>query len=143
MVPELNHVPFARDLRIAGDDVEIRRVRLENLRKLIEQFADGNAAKYCEQYGLSYKTIQQILAPKGVRNLGTRLARGIEARHKLEAGWMDTDRSRDSQGALVPGGRSDRAQRLAHLIEQLPPSSSELVEQLVQKLAATKKKRRK
>jgi hypothetical protein len=135
----LTYLP--RCCRNAGEGVEIEAVRVANLRRLIDQYAGGNLSKYTDEQGLSYKVLQRVLSPRGGRNLGSNMARRIEERHKLRPGWLDTDRS-EAGPEVVPGGRSDRAVRLAQMFELLPPASSELLAQFLETLIVPPKKKR-
>jgi hypothetical protein len=118
--------------------VDIHEIRLRNLRSLIQEHASGNLAQFVEVTlgGLtSYKGLQRVTGPQAGRNLGSMLARKIEAQLQLERGWMDQDRSGTVQTGTVPGGRMERAMRLAQSIEALSPSKRTLVEQLIKEFA--------
>jgi hypothetical protein len=117
------------------DNHEIRRL---NLRSLIEERADGNLTQFVDvtlKGSASYKVLQRVTSPRASRNLGSALARKIEAQLELEQGWMDQDRSGTVHTGTVPGGRSERVMRLAESIESLPPPMRAHVEQIVKALA--------
>jgi len=114
--------------------VDIHEIRLRNLRSLIQEHANGNLTQFVEVTleGLtSYKGLQRVTGPQPTRNLGSALARKIEAQLDLERGWMDQDRSGTPQTGAIPGGRSERAMLLARSIESLPPSRRLIVEQII------------
>ena len=118
----------------SGRTVDIHEIRRRNLRTLINEHANGNLSRFVEMTlgGLtSYKALQHVTGPRAGRNLGSALARKIEAQLQLERGWMDHDRSGTVHTATVPGGRSARVVRLAELIESLTPRIRVLVEKLV------------
>jgi hypothetical protein len=122
----------------SGRTVDIHEIRRRNLRFLIEEHASGNLSQFVEVTlrGLvSYKGLQHVTGPKARRNLGSTLARKIEVQLQLDRGWMDQDRSGTVHTATVPGGRSERAVRLAESIECLSSPMRELAEQLVKALA--------
>ena len=125
--------------------MDIHEIRRSNLRSLIQEHANGNLAQFVEVNlgGLtSYKGLQRVTGPGESRNLGSRMARQIEAHLQLEPGWMDQDRSGTVPTGMIPGGRSERVMRLAQSIESLPPHKRTLVEQLVGALAEPASKRR-
>lgn len=118
--------------------MDIHEIRLRNLRLLVEEHASGNLAQFVEVTlggSMSYKGLQRVTGPQGARNLGSTLARKIEAQLHLGRGWMDQDRSGTVQTGSVPGGRMERWMRLAQSIEALSPSQRMLVEQLVREFA--------
>ena len=103
--------------------MDIHDIRRRNLRCLIDEHAKGNLARFVEvtlRDSMSYKALQNVTGPRHKRNLGSMLARRIEAQLKLDRGWMDHDRSGMEHTATVPGGRSERVMRLAESIESLP-----------------------
>lgn len=129
----------------SGRTVDIHEIRRRNLRLLIAEHANGNLSHFVEVTlgGLaSYKGLQHVTGPRAVRNLGSTLARKIEAQLQLERGWMDHDRSGTIHTGAVPGGRSERVVRLAESIESLPPPMRVHVEQIVEALAERPSKRR-
>ena len=122
----------------AGRTVDIYEIRRRNLRSLVEVHANGNLTQFVEvtlRDSMSYKVLQRVISPEARRNLGSALARRIEAQLQLERGSMDQDRSGTAHMATVPGGRSERVTRLAKSIESLSPPILQLVEQLVKALA--------
>jgi len=132
----------------SGRTVDIHEIRRRNLRTLIDEHANGNLSRFVEiTLGgvTSYKALQHVTGPRAGRNLGSALARKIEAQLHLERGWMDHDRSGAVHTATVPGGRSERVVQLAESIESLPqPVRGHLV-QIVKALGrgALKGRRRK
>ena len=117
--------------------MDIHEIRRRNLRSLVEEHANGNLSQFVEvslRGTTSYKGLQQVTGPRAARNLGSVLARKIEAQLQLERGWMDLDHSGTAHTVTVPGGRSERVARLAESIESLSPSMRALVEQLVKAL---------
>lgn len=121
----------------AGRVVDIHEIRRSNLRSLVWEYADGNLTQFVEvslRDSMSYKVLQRVIKPEARRNLGSALARRIEAQLKLERGWMDHDRSGTAQTGTAPGGRSERAAQLADSIESLSPSTRVLLEKLVKAL---------
>ena len=77
-------------MSVTGDIYEIRR---RNLRSLIAEHAHGNLARFVEatlRGATSYKALQQVTGPRAARNLGSELARRIEAQLQLTRGWMDS-----------------------------------------------------
>ncbi len=118
--------------------MDIHEIRRVNLRSLIQEHARGNLAQFVEvtlRGSMSYKGLQRVTGPQAARNLGSMLARKIEAQLHLERGWMDQDRSGMVQAGPVPGGPMERTMRLAQSIEALPLSRRTLVEQLVREFA--------
>lgn len=114
--------------------MDIRDIRRRNLRLLVQEHANGNLSRFVEftLNGLtSYKGLQLVTGPREGRNLGTALARKIEAQLHLERGWMDHDRSGTVHTGVVPGGRSERVALLAESIESLSPPIRRVIEQLV------------
>ena len=90
----------------AGRIVDIHEIRRRNLRLLIEEHANGNLSHFAEVTleGLaSYKGLQHVTGPRAVRNLGSPLARKIEAQLRLERGWLDHDRSGEVHTGAIPG----------------------------------------
>jgi hypothetical protein len=129
----------------SGRTVDMHEIRRRNLRLLIEEHANGNLSHFVEVTlgGLaSYKGLQHVTGPRALRNLGSALARKIEAQLRLERGWMDHDRSGTIHTAAVPGGRSERLVRLAESIESLPPAMRAHVEQIVNALGERPSRRR-
>jgi hypothetical protein len=129
----------------SGRTVDIHEIRRRNLRTLIAEHANGNLSHFVEVTlgGLaSYKGLQHVTGPRAARNLGSALARKIEAQLQLERGWMDHDRSGTVHTGTVPGGRSERVVRLAESIESLSPPMRVLAEQLVNALAGRSSKPR-
>ena len=129
----------------SGRTVDIHEIRRRNLRYLIEEHANGNLSHFVEVTlgGLtSYKGLQRVTGPRAARNLGSALARKIEAQLQLERGWVDHDHSGTVHTGTVPGGRSERVERLAESIESLSPSMRVLAEQLVKALAGQSSKPR-
>jgi hypothetical protein len=125
--------------------MDIHEIRRRNLRSLIEQHANGNLSHFVEvtlQGSTSYKGLQHVTSARVRRNLGTILARKIEAQLQLEHGWMDHDRSGTVHTGTVPGGRSERVMRLAESLEALSPPMRVVVEQLVNALVERSSKGR-
>jgi hypothetical protein len=125
---------------------DIHEIRRRNLRLLVQEHANGNLSHFAEVTleGLaSYKGLQHVTGPRAVRNLGSPLARNIEAQLRLERGWLDHDRSGAVHTGAVPGGRSERAVRLAESIEALPPGMRVHLEQIAKVLASRPSRRRK
>jgi len=117
-----------------GRIADIHDIRRRNLRLLVTEYANGNLSRFVEftLNGLtSYKGLQHVTGPRQDRNLGSALARKIEAQLHLERGWMDHDRSGTVHTGGVPGGRSERVARLAESIESLSPPMRLVIEQLV------------
>ena len=122
----------------AGRAVDIHEIRRSNLRFLVEEYADGNLTTFVEvtlRDSMSYKVLQRVVSSGARRNLGSALARRIEAQLRLERGWMDHDRSGTAHTETAFGGYSGRVLRLAELIESLSPSVRRLLEKLVKALA--------
>jgi hypothetical protein len=118
--------------------VDIHEIRRSNLRFLIKEYADGNLTRFVEvtlRDSMSYKGLQRVVSSGARRNLGSALARRIEAQLRLERGWMDHDRSGTAHTGTAFGGYSGRVVRLAELIESLSPSIRKLLEKLVRALA--------
>ena len=129
----------------SGRTVDIHEIRRRNLRSLVEEHANGNLSQFVEvslRGATSYKGLQQVTGPRAARNLGSLLARKIEAQLRLERGWMDLDHSGTAHTVTIPGGRSERVARLTASIESLPPSTRALVEKLVKALAGRSSKPR-
>lgn len=129
----------------SGRTVDIHEIRRRNLRSLIEEHANGNLSRFVEvtlRGSTSYKGLQQVTGPRAARNLGSALARRIEAQLRLERGWMDQDHSGTAHTMTVPGGRSERVVRLAESIESLSPPIRALLEQLVKVLIERSSKSR-
>jgi hypothetical protein len=125
--------------------VDIHEIRRSNLRSLVWEYADGNLTQFVEvslRDSMSYKVLQRVISSEATRNLGSALARRIEAQLKLERGWMDHDRSGTAHTGTAPGGRSERVVRLAESIESLSPSIRVLLEKLVKALAKPSSKPR-
>jgi len=125
---------------------DIHDIRRNNLRLLIQEHANGNLSHFAEVIlkGLaSYKGLQHVTGPRSVRNLGSPLARKIEAQLKLQRGWLDHDRSGTVHPGGVPGGRSERVVRLSESIESLRASIRLHIEQIVLELARRPSRRRK
>ena len=118
--------------------MDIYEIRRRNLRLLIGELAGGNLSRFVEvtlRRLTSYKGLQHVTGPSGGRNLGSVMARRIEARLRLERGWMDQNRSGTVYPPTVPGGRSERVMQMAESIESLSPPIRAVVEQLVRTLA--------
>ena len=121
----------------SGRTVDIHEIRRRNLRTLIDEHANGNLSHFVEMTlgGLtSYKALQHVTGARAARNLGSALARRIEAQLQLERGWMDHDRSGTVHTGTVPGGRSERVAQLAESIESLPRPVRVHLEQIVKAL---------
>ncbi len=129
----------------SGRTVDIHEIRRRNLRTLINEHANGNLSRFVEVTlgGLtSYKALQHVTGPRAGRNLGSALARKIEAQLQLERGWMDHDRSGTVYTGAVPGGRSERVVQLAESIESLPRPVRVHLEQIVKALGKRTSKAR-
>ena len=125
--------------------MDIHEIRRCNLRTLIDEHANGNLSQFVETTlgGLtSYKALQHVTGPRAARNLGSALARKIEARLQLERGWMDHDHSGTVHTGMVPAGRSERVAQLAESIESLPQSMRIPLEQIVKALGKRPSKAR-
>lgn len=64
-----------------------RMHRRNNLQRLIRERADGKQAEFAERIGRSPSYVGQLV--RGVGSFGERVARDIEARLGLPAGWLD------------------------------------------------------
>jgi len=67
--------------------MEIKDIRLQNLRILIARA--GSITDLAERVGTDRNYISQILSPTTKANVGTRLARSLEAAFHEPRGWMD------------------------------------------------------
>ena len=122
--------------------MDIRDIRLANLKTLIRERAGGNNAKFVELAGLeSHTALLHVTGPRRTRNLGSRLARKIEHNLNLGAGWMDRDHSTEA-GSATPGdgGRVERALRFYDSVEKLPPKALKALEQFINLLHTEQKK---
>jgi hypothetical protein len=122
---------------------DIHEIRRRNLRSLVDEHADGNLTRFVEVAlnGLtSYKGLQHVTGRGERRNLGSSMARKIEAQLQLARGWMDQDRSGTVHVATVPGGRSERVMQLAECIETLPEPVRVHLGQIVKALAGRSSK---
>ena len=74
-----------------SDVFEIRR---ENLLSLIKDTYQGNRAEFCRATGKNPNLINLVLTSNAEyrRNIGEKLARDIEQRANIAAGWMDAPR---------------------------------------------------
>jgi hypothetical protein len=129
----------------SGRAVDIHEIRRRNLRTLIDEHANGNLSRFVEitlRGVTSYKALQHVTGPRAGRNLGSALARKIEAQLQLERGWMDHDRSGTVHTGRVPGGRSERVVQLAESIESLPQPVRVHLEQIVKALGKRPSKAR-
>jgi hypothetical protein len=119
---------------------DIYEIRLRNLRFLIDEHVNGNLAQFVEwtlNGSMSYKALQNVTGPGRKRNLGSMLARRIEAHLQLVPGWMDHDHSGlIVQPGTIPNGRSERVMRLAESIASVPAPMREHVERIVEALAS-------
>jgi len=66
----------------------IYRVRLENLRKIIESM-DGNKAKLARALDVTPAFLTHLAGDHPIRTIGEKLARDIEAKLGLFSGWLD------------------------------------------------------
>ena len=133
------------DLAAINQDADIYEIRRRNMRLLIKEHANGNLSHFAEVTlgGLaSYKGLQHVTGPRAVRNLGSPLARKIEAQLRLERGWLDHDHSGAVHTEVIPGGRSERVVQLVESIESLPPRIRVHLEQIVHTLAQRPSRRR-
>ncbi len=64
-----------------------RKLRRRNLRRLIDELADGNQARFAEQIGRTPSYVGQLV--RGVGSFGERVAREIESRCRKPVGWLD------------------------------------------------------
>ena len=125
--------------------MDIHEIRRSNLRSLVREYANGSLTRFVEvklRDSISYKVLQRVLSPKANRNLGLALARRIEAKLKLERGWIDQNRSGVEYIGPVPGGHSERVMRLVESFESLPPPIRAQIEELVRVLAEQASKSR-
>lgn len=74
----------------------VHAIRLENLRVLL---AKRSIADFAQFVGTNPAYISQIFSDRTKANVGSKLARQIEAAHKLPKGWMD---ERHGERALIP-----------------------------------------
>ncbi len=65
-----------------------KEIRRKNLRALVDK-ADSGAA-FAKQADIAPSLLSQILGQNPTRNIGDRLARKIEDRLTLPAGWLDS-----------------------------------------------------
>lgn len=73
---------------------EMTEIRRKNLATLIQEKFQGNRAAFCRATGRNPNLINLILSnnPEIRRNLGEKLARGIEEQMGLAEGWLDVNR---------------------------------------------------
>jgi hypothetical protein len=101
--------------------VDIRDIRLANLKSLIREWADGNHAKFVEVAGLeSHAALLHVTGPRRTRNLGSQLARKIERNLGLEDGWLDRDHSTEAPSAPAYNwGRPETRDAVERLVDAL------------------------
>jgi len=77
----------------------LAEVRKRNLKKYIDEKFDGNRAAFARASGKNSNLIVLVLSnnPEIVRSIGERLAREIEQKMGLPAGWMDLDSGAPSE----------------------------------------------
>jgi len=124
-VPSVHRIDGANFLDIA----EIRRT---NLRKLIAELADGSSTRFANERGFSSpNVISQVAGPHPSRNIGPALARRIEQGAGVAHGWLDVNHAAPVDTSPVRGGQTERAIKVAQLLERLPAGARELAEQLI------------
>lgn len=67
--------------------MDVKQIRVENLRRLLKERSGGNQRKFADDYGLSKAHISQMMTRH--RDMGDKKARDIEKLLKLERGFMD------------------------------------------------------
>ena len=114
---------------------EIKQIRLENLKALIEQMGGhGAQRKLSDVTGISSQYINNLL--RGDRVIGEKTARKIEQALKLPDGWMD--RSSDVQKPANYVELDEEVLRLAFVIQSLSSKDRAVLQALVDSLAQPK-----
>lgn len=78
--------------------VDIKQIRRSNMLTLIKR--EKTKAAFARKVGTDPAYISQILSVKTKAEVGSDLARGIEAAYKLPHGWMDREHGQEDR--LVP-----------------------------------------
>lgn len=79
------------DRRAKGKAIrDIRRLRVENLLRLIEHF--GSAAELARKLAVTSAYITQLCGPNPIRDIGEAAARDMERKLDLKSGWLDRQR---------------------------------------------------
>lgn len=81
---------------------QITEVRRKNLAAWIEEKFGGNRSAFCRATGKHQNLINLVLStnPNTRRNIGERLARDIEVRSGMPAGWLDIETQGGPSGTV-------------------------------------------
>ncbi len=131
----LSFTSFAIRVPAMSDLNEVKQIRLENLKALIEKMGGhGAQRKLSAVTGISSQYINNLL--RGDRVIGEKTARKIEQTLKLPDGCMD--RSSDVQKPVNDVGLDDEVLRLAFVIQSLSSKDRAVLQAMADALSQPK-----
>ena len=83
-----------------------KKIRSDNLKKLIEEEFDGVTNRLCKRMGLAHIVLSRLIQDNPQRFIGDQLARDIEKAGGKPYGWLDN---------AVHASENDLAEKIARL----------------------------
>lgn len=113
--------------------MDISEIRLKNARYLAESV--GGVSAFAEKVGKGQPQMSSVIGAKPIKNIGSRLARDLEAQFKKPKGWLDnvhdgittTITTINEMGTSPKYDLSDDSIEIARLLQTLPKDQQAIV----------------